>query len=364
MAILITDGVGKGDLGMVTTFCSHNQVKMESLEVLATLHQCNSPEPSVFIVWRYTNTPFIPWGISRLLYLNGSDLPGGTSSSQFPLNCLCLQNLLPYSKTKVLLPHGEGEMGYRRYPFSQEVLWKCSEELCCLSNPVSLSMPSLAPPPHLEEGIHMEGKLGYNPALQYLQDFNQAIAQLKSEQSEELRSWIINIMLSKSKWREDVSRNGQEWSIKGDYTFQEMFSMTSLADSVKLLPWCISTGIPLCHMDDALVATEWQGKTALATAGATEPEEPSALGLSSSPAHSSKTPPHAIPVLLDLPFEGTPSMGHPFFESLAGPLQKKGDHSPSGLLSDQHSKRTQVHSPKVEVRSEHSFTWVMTTCMN
>ena len=29
MAILDTDGVGKGDLGMVTTFCSHNQFKME-----------------------------------------------------------------------------------------------------------------------------------------------------------------------------------------------------------------------------------------------------------------------------------------------------------------------------------------------
>ena len=28
MAILITNGVGKGDLGMVTAFCSCNQVKM------------------------------------------------------------------------------------------------------------------------------------------------------------------------------------------------------------------------------------------------------------------------------------------------------------------------------------------------
>ena len=60
MAILITNGLGKGDLGMVMTFCSHNQVKIEALEALAIFHQCNSPEPRVFIMRRYINTPFIP----------------------------------------------------------------------------------------------------------------------------------------------------------------------------------------------------------------------------------------------------------------------------------------------------------------
>ena len=51
----------------------------------------------------------------------------------------------------------------------------------------------------------------------------------------------------------------QEWARiaqEGYYTFQEVFSMTSLAESVKLFPWCISTGIPLHHMDDAFAATE------------------------------------------------------------------------------------------------------------
>ena len=60
MPILITEEVGKRNLGMVTTFCSHNQVKMEASEAFATLHQCNSPEPSIFIVRMYTNTLFIP----------------------------------------------------------------------------------------------------------------------------------------------------------------------------------------------------------------------------------------------------------------------------------------------------------------
>ena len=41
---------------------------------------------------------------------------------------------------------------------------------------------------------------------------------------------------------------------EGDSTFQEVFSMNSLANSVKLLPWCISSGVPLCHMDEMLAA--------------------------------------------------------------------------------------------------------------
>ena len=52
MAILATDGIGKGNLGMVMTFCSYSQVKMEASEVLTTLHQCDSPEPRVFTLWR------------------------------------------------------------------------------------------------------------------------------------------------------------------------------------------------------------------------------------------------------------------------------------------------------------------------
>ena len=138
MAILFTDGVGKGDLGMVTTFCSCNQVKIEALEVLATLQQHNSPKPRVFVIRRYTNTPFISWGTSRMLYLNVSDLPQGASLAQFPLDSLCLWKVLPYSKTEALLPHEEGEIGYRTYPLSWEILSKHFKEVHCLSNPMAL----------------------------------------------------------------------------------------------------------------------------------------------------------------------------------------------------------------------------------
>ena len=80
-----------------------------------------------------------------------------------------------------------------------------------------------------------------------------------------------------------------------------------------------------------------------------EPDEPSVLGLPSSPAHPTETPPPVIPLLPDLPFEGTPSRGHPFLESLAGPL-------PSGSFNDHHGKRSRLNSPEVEVRCEDSST--------
>ena len=60
MAILVTHGVGKGNLGMVITFYFHNQAQMEASNALSALHQCDLPEPSVVVVRRYTNTPYIP----------------------------------------------------------------------------------------------------------------------------------------------------------------------------------------------------------------------------------------------------------------------------------------------------------------
>ena len=109
IVILITDGVGEENLGMVTIFCCHDQNKMEPSSAVSALCQHDSPVPSAVVIRRYTNTPYIPPGTSQLLYLNVNTLSGGTSSIQFPLDCLCLcpQRLLP-SKTDVLLPHERG----------------------------------------------------------------------------------------------------------------------------------------------------------------------------------------------------------------------------------------------------------------
>ena len=106
MVILFTDGVGEGNLGIGTTFCCHNQAKME-----ASLHQCDSPEPSMVVMRRYTNTPYIPLGTSPFLYLDMSILSRSASSTQFPLDQLHLHRLLPFSEAKVVLPHEKREVG-------------------------------------------------------------------------------------------------------------------------------------------------------------------------------------------------------------------------------------------------------------
>ena len=103
MAVLVTDGVGEGCLSMETTFCYHDQVKVEVSEALSTLHQHVSPEPSVVVVRMFTNSPYLPQGSFGFLYLDVTTLSGGVSSTQFPLDQLHLCRLLPYSATKVVL---------------------------------------------------------------------------------------------------------------------------------------------------------------------------------------------------------------------------------------------------------------------
>ena len=117
MAILVTDGVGEGNLGMVTTFCCHNQAKVEASEALSVLCQHDSLEPSVVAVRRFNNSPYLTWGSFDFLYLDVTTFSVGTSSTQFPLDQLCLCRLLPYSATEMVLPWQEGEEGLEVYPF-------------------------------------------------------------------------------------------------------------------------------------------------------------------------------------------------------------------------------------------------------
>ena len=86
--------------------------------------------------------------------------------------------------------------------------------------------------------------------------------------------------------------------------FNSQFSQVCDVVAIVLFYWC-----PLCNMHDALAAAEQQSKTAPATADVTDPEELTASGFSSNPTCSPETPPPAIPLLPDLPFEGNPSMG-------------------------------------------------------
>ena len=143
---------------------------------------------------------------------------------------------------------------------------------------------------------------------------------------------------------------------QADATFQEVFSQGNSANSIKLLPWCISSTVLLCYMSGALATATQQDEDVPATTTASEPEGSLASGPSSSPTHPPRTPPFRVPPLLDIPFVSIPPVECPFAEFLAVPTQKKWDCSSSSSLSDHCHKRTHVNSQEVEARSEHSST--------
>ena len=219
------DGVGEGNLGMVTTFCHHDQANVEASKALSALYQCDLLEPSVVVVRRCTNSPYLPQGSFGFLYLDVTTLSGGASSSQFPLDQLFQCKLLPYSDTKMVLPREEGEEGLKVYSFFQESLWK------------SFKDSLITPHPHGEEGSQTEVGPGFHLAQKWWQGISWDKVQLKWELAhavEELtrknKDWQIRLARKHEKW-------GAQMAKEADATFHEVFSQTSSTDMVKLLPW-------------------------------------------------------------------------------------------------------------------------------
>ena len=122
---------------------------------------------------------------------------------------------------------------------------------------------------------------------------------------------------------------------EADATFQEVFSQTSSTKLVKLLPWCISSAIPLHYLNEALAMTVQQKEDIPVTTTAPELEGSQILAPSDSPAHQTGTPSLPVPFLLDIPVVGTTPFGCPFAGFIVSPMKKKQDHSSSSTLSDQ-----------------------------
>ena len=78
-------------------------------------------------------------------------------------------------------------------------------------------------------------------------------------------------------------------------TFQEVFLMGSLTDSIKL-SWCVSSAVPFQNMSVVFATTIQQDENIPITATASEPEGPLAPGPSSSPAQPAGTPPPLVPL--------------------------------------------------------------------
>ena len=88
MAMFSTNGIGGRDLGMVMVFCHPDQARIKACNALSTLWQHDLSELSMVVVRRYSNTPYIPKGMSHALYLDMGTFPRGTASVQFPTDRL------------------------------------------------------------------------------------------------------------------------------------------------------------------------------------------------------------------------------------------------------------------------------------
>ena len=107
MVVLGTHRVEEGILDMVTTFCcimtrqrwSHRKHSPHYASKISGT-ECSDGE-------NFANSPYLPWGSSSFLYLDITNYSLGALATQFPLEWLCLQPLLPYSATQVVLQHQE-----------------------------------------------------------------------------------------------------------------------------------------------------------------------------------------------------------------------------------------------------------------
>ena len=147
LAILVTDRVVEGNLGMITAFCRADQVEVEPLDALLTLAQSDSPKPGVVVMKVFTNSPHLLQGSFGSPYLDVTTLSDGTLTIQFPLAQLCLCRLLPYSPTQIVFPWEKEGDGLNIYPVPMETLWESSEEehhfspFCYCQSPSSPPIP-------------------------------------------------------------------------------------------------------------------------------------------------------------------------------------------------------------------------------
>ena len=213
-------------------------------------------------------------------------------------------------------------MGLKMFPHFLEALWQSSEEEHCLSDLISLSVPSSALHLCQEEGTQIEGGSGFYPALKLLQDANQARAQLECELVQEIQELAQRY---NDRWIK-LARRHDMWQAQmvkqADATFQEVFSWASLADSIKLLSWCKSSAVPLHYMSRPLATAMQQDKGIPVTPTASEPEDSPAPDPSSSPACPPGTLPLPVPPLPDIPFLGSPQWGAHLLSSLPSPHRK------------------------------------------
>ena len=143
---------------------------------------------------------------------------------------------------------------------------------------------------------------------------------------------------------------------KGNTAFQEVFAMASSMESLKLLPWCISSAVPSHYISEALVTTTWTGQKCPSHQCCTWTRGVNCFGAfqQSSSSFWNYCCHHisfSWPSLYGHSPIGTPTCWVPIHLHT-----EKGDCSPSGSLDHHCNKRTCIDSKEVKARSDHSCT--------
>ena len=268
---------------------------------------------------------------------------------QFPLDWLHLCWLLPLSDTKVVLFLEKGEMGLKGFPhFCKRLYGKAQKRstasliliLLLVSSSV-LSSPSRREHPRQREDLGFQ----LSPQASTRCQSSQSSAGVWTGPGTH-RSWLKDMtMVGRSNWAGDMGEAASMQMVEqADATFQEVFSQVRLADSIRILPWCVSSiALPLCYMSRVLATTMQQDEDILATTTASEPEGSLAPGPSSSPACPPRTLPLPVPPLPDIPFVGTPTVGCLFAEFLAIPTQKSGTALSSSSIGSDHCEQEDLY---------------------
>ena len=128
-------------------------------------------------------------------------------------------------------------------------------------------------------------------------------------------------------------------------SLQEVLSQASSMEAVKLLPWCISTVVPLCYISEAAtMATHQDENISIASEPCpTVPEAEPYGSLVPGPSGVLTSPPVMSPFpvfsISNIPRDGTPLLGCSF-AGLTIPPKGKQDHTPSDSPNHPHIKRT------------------------
>ena len=180
--------------------------------------------------------------------------PWGSFLCPIPTGPANLCMLLPFCETKVVLPCEEEVVGLKTVsPFPSSVA-KCRRGAPPLWPSFAVN-PLIFPPSPSRRGYPDGGKIGLSPALQQLKDFNQARIQLECKLGQESQESAQKYDDHWIKLAQKHEKKQAKMTQVRNPTFQEVFSMASPTDLIKLLPWCVSSAVPFHYMGEALATT-------------------------------------------------------------------------------------------------------------